>query len=206
MCLWEVMGRVENNPLLCVQIPTIKNFQQRVSSCSFIPLEDVRMQNRFNDILLLLQTQLQIFEEAFKKYTCEINALICPKISLCPQTHRCFHCDLPPILAQHYWVESLHSQLNQMTLLSLLQPTAHSLKIHTFYRHKLFTYQKCVGLGQETGNNTVHCGWGPVGWNVCKNDQSIGKRTRNIQQVMRKHEDFHVEKHKHQWIHINTLI
>lgn len=40
-----------------------------------------------------------------------------------------------------------------MTLLSLPDPTAYNLKIHTFYSIQLFRHQKSPSLGQETDNN-----------------------------------------------------
>ena len=59
----------------------------------------------------------------------------------------------PQFWLTHYRTESLYSQLNQMTLLSLPDPTAYNLKIHTFYSIKLFRHQKSPSLGQGTDNN-----------------------------------------------------
>ena len=98
---------------------------------------------KFTDILLLLQTQLQKSEESSHENTCSDFALTNPNKSLWLKTCRSFRCDLTVILSYHFWAECLHTQLIQIILLSAPEPTFHSPKIRAFYNLKFFSHQTC---------------------------------------------------------------
>ena len=151
---------------------------------------------RFNNILLLY-TQLQKFKEYSQKKMCMSSWCSHDlKISLSPKTCRSSHCDMTPILTHHYRTQSLYSQLNQMTLPSLPDPTVYNLKVPTFYSINLFRHQKSEsGPGNWQQHSLFIMGkkWnekGQWGKNLWKNDWNTGERARNIQQLMKNHEDF----------------
>lgn len=131
-----------------------------------------------------------------KKNACQVDVLIDLKISLSPKTCRSSHCDMTPILTHHYRTQSLYSQLNQMTLPSLPDPTVYNLKVPTFYSINLFRHQKSEsGPGNWQQHSLFIMGkkWnekGQWGKNLWKNDWNTGERARNIQQLMKNHEDF----------------